>query len=230
MPHTSKRGCPRDSMPKRRWDARIVVKGQKPYPTTRGVAHLVESISTLIHGSKEDNFEEIDMRFRNSKDLKVMNVFAKRRLSHRCKKNDRITLSVTEVAQINAFGLTSRFVQNMHDRALWGVRPCERGWLIGEQGLWFEADLKIASHPAMEQNMALHFGDDAEWESKEVMGEELLHDIQAVVDQLVTRLDGVGLTNRGLRGSAEDLEEIAAERAQIAADREQEKRRAMGLW
>jgi hypothetical protein len=182
--------------PKRKWDARFSVTGQLPYEHSETTLKFLETVSAQVrdYGSER----RADLRFRVTSDMNILSVQAKRRLTFEYLRNSRIKLHVTEVQ------IMSRSWKK-DDTSFHQTQTGDRSAWIAAGQLWYEAKLTISAESFFDQNLDLGTGDDAAWEPEEVLDDKLLCDMQNVIDHLVSRLDGVGLQNKGLRGHEEDM-------------------------
>ncbi|KAH0288401.1 hypothetical protein M436DRAFT_79291 [Aureobasidium namibiae CBS 147.97] len=187
--------------PKRKWDACFVVKGRKPYTHRRAVKEFMERLSAEVRNSKDERL--VDLRFRVTSDLKIHSAYTKKRLSFSHINNDRITLHLTEVQDLIRGWMGD-------DTSLHQFASRERAEMIAAHRLWFEAKISVSAESFFDQNLKIKTGDDAAWEAKDVLDDRMLSDIQNVVDKVVIRMDGVGVLNKGWRGSEEDMAELEA--------------------
>lgn len=204
--------------PKRIWDARFLVTGRKDYVVPAAVHDLVRSLKVSIAVEERDGkvfrIPTVDYRI-ESNDITVKSFCSKRRFHHQSTKKERLTLQVTEVRE---YELKKSNKDPSAHRAASGFPNV----MVEHHVLWFEASMHISPHPLLAQNLDIQLGDDADWKPEDVLSEDLLNDLKSITEQFVTRLDGVGLSNKGLRGDEQDLENIAR--------MEQEKRdRARGV-
>lgn len=80
--------------------------------------------------------------------------------------------------------------------------------MIAAGRLWFEAKLSVSSKSLFDQNLETKAGEDAAWNAKNVLDDQMLFAIQDVVNRVVIRMDGVGVQNKGWRGNEADMAEL----------------------
>ena len=80
--------------------------------------------------------------------------------------------------------------------------------MIEARRLWYEANMSISAESFFDENLKTKTGDDATWDAKDVLDDKMLFDIQNIVDRVVIRMDGVGVLNKGWRGSEEDMADL----------------------
>ncbi|KAG9557102.1 hypothetical protein KCU71_g10945, partial [Aureobasidium melanogenum] len=182
--------------PKRRWDARFAVQGQEPYTYHKAITEFLRKLSAEVRDSKDGRL--VDLRFLVTSDLKIRSAYTKKRLSFQHISNDRITLHLTEVQDLNRGWMRDN--TSLHQFA-----SRERTEMIAAGCFWFEAKLSVSSKSHFDQNLKTKIGDDAAWNAKDVLDDKTLLDIQDVVDRVVIRMDGVGVQNVGWRGNEADM-------------------------
>ncbi|THY66222.1 hypothetical protein D6C97_01858 [Aureobasidium pullulans] len=187
--------------PKRKWDARFAVEGRRQYTHRKAVSDFVEQLSADVRGSKDDQL--VDVRFRVNNDLKIHTAYAKKRLSFTYLQNDRIKLHITEVQELIRGRMKT-------DTSIHQVASGKRSEMVEDHRLWFEAKLSISAESFFEQNLETSTGDDAAWTAKEVLDDKTMCDVQNIIDNVVTRMDGVGAKNKGRRGDEKDMQELEA--------------------
>ncbi|KAF1346909.1 hypothetical protein BDV97DRAFT_423550 [Delphinella strobiligena] len=195
--------------PKRVWDARFLVTGRGRWEPPEHVELFISSIETTVptREFQGEQFPMPEVRFRvESNDIKVQAVVMKRVLHHRSCESDAFTLQVAEVRDCVLRCRQSPCQSYIEYYAVTGFPPV----LIKEQALWFEASIHIAPSPLFNQNKEIQVGEDSEWRPRDVLSERLHADLMETLEQLITRMDGVGFDNQGPRGSAQDLQWMAA--------------------
>jgi len=201
--------------PKRRWDARFAVEGRRQYTHRKAVSDFMEQLSAELRDSKDGRL--VDVRFRVSNDLKIHSAYAKKRLSFTYLQNNRIKLHITEVQDLIRGRMKT-------DTSVHQVASGKRSEMVENHRLWFEAKLSISAESFFEQNLETSTGDDAAWTAKEVLDDRTLCDVQNIIDNVVTRMDGVGAKNKGMRGSEKDMQELEA------WEREAKQKGRPGCW
>ncbi|KAH0273223.1 hypothetical protein KCU91_g6100, partial [Aureobasidium melanogenum] len=182
--------------PKRRWDARFAVQGREPYTYHKAITEFLRKLSAEVRDPKDGRL--VDLRFLVTSDLKIRSAYTKKRLSFQHISNDRITLHLTEVQDLNRGWMRDN--TSLHQFA-----AQERTEMIAAGRFWFEAKLSVSSKSHFDQNLKTKIGDDAAWNAKDVLDDKTLLDIQDVVDRVVIRMDGVGVQNVGWRGNEADM-------------------------
>lgn len=185
--------------PKRRWDARFAINGRETYAHRTAVSKFMKQFSAKVEGAGD--MQTIDLRYRIVRELKIQEVYAKKRLTYKYLESDRISLHVTEVQDLNRF-------QAKFDTSLHQARSGNKSEMIRDGRFWYEAKLSISADPWFEQNLHLKTGDEANWEPKDVLDDAMLVVVDKVIEHFVSRLDVVGINNKGLRGDEKDLGEI----------------------
>ncbi|KAK6002647.1 hypothetical protein QM012_001397 [Aureobasidium pullulans] len=185
--------------PKRRWDARFAVNGREPYTHRKAITEFLKKLSAEFRDSKDGRL--VDLRFLVTSELKITSAYIKKRLSLHHISNDLILLHLTEVQDLYRGWMRE-------NTSLHQFVSRERTDMIASGRLWFEAKLSVSSKSLFDQNPEMKIGDDAAWNAKDVLDDKMLSDIQDVVDRVVIRMDGVGVQNKGWRGSDEDLAEL----------------------
>lgn len=199
--------------PKRIWDARYVVNGRKNYQASEAIHKFIATIKVEvpIHELAGEKFPVPRIKYRvESNEISVQAVYVKRCLRHQSIKPSKIVLQVTDIRLLE---LAQRKQDPVAKAALSGFPSV----MVEEHRLWFEASLLVPQSPLLEQNRTIQIGDDAEWTPEEVLPPDALAHLRAVTEQLITRIDGVGLSNRGPRGDVQDLLNIEA-RAKAKAE------------
>ncbi|KAG9823852.1 hypothetical protein KCU68_g16124, partial [Aureobasidium melanogenum] len=182
--------------PKRRWDARFAVQGREPYTHHKAITEFLKKLSAEVRDSKDGRL--VDLRFLVTSDVKIRSAYTKKRLSFQHISNDRITLHLTEVQDLNRGWMRDN--TSLHQFASW-----KRTEMIAAGRFWFEAKLSVSSKSFFDQNLKTKIGDNAAWNAKDVLDDKMLFDIQDVVDRVVIRMDGVGVQNKGWRGNEADM-------------------------
>ncbi|KAG9514134.1 hypothetical protein KCV07_g8362, partial [Aureobasidium melanogenum] len=182
--------------PKRRWDARFAVQGRQPYTHHKAVTEFLRKLSAEVRNSKDGRL--VDLRFLVTSDLKIRSACTKKRLSFQHISNERITLHLTEVQDLNRGWMREN--TSLHQFA-----SGEKTEMIAAGRFWFEAKLSVSSKSFFDQNLKTKIGDDATWNAKDVLDDKMLFDIQDVIDRVVIRMDGVGVQNVGWRGNEADM-------------------------
>ncbi|KAH0362342.1 hypothetical protein KCU65_g8136, partial [Aureobasidium melanogenum] len=185
--------------PKRRWDSRFAVQGREPYMHHKAITEFLKKLSAEVRDSKDGRL--VDLRFLVTGDLKIRSAYTKKQLSFQHISNDRITLHLAEVQDLNRGWMRDN--TSLHQFA-----SREKTEMIRAGRLWFEAKLSVSSKSFFDQNLKTKIGDDAAWKAKDVLDDKMLLDIQDVIDRVVIRMDGVGVQNTGWRGNEADMIEL----------------------
>ena len=191
--------------PKRVWDARFLVEGSKACQVPEAVQKMIETITIdeRIVNLDGENFQVPIIKYRiESNNVTVKSVYSKRVLHHRSLKQDEVSLQVSEVRQ-------HELKEGNKDPSAKRADSYLPSDMANLQLLWFEASVHVAHNPLLDQNKDLPLGDVADWVPEDIIDSGFLANLKAITEQMVARMDGVGLSNRGLRGYPEDLREMA---------------------
>ncbi|KAG9686476.1 hypothetical protein KCU95_g10674, partial [Aureobasidium melanogenum] len=182
--------------PKRRWDARFAVKAREPYMYHKAITEFLKKLSAEVRDSRDGRL--VDLRFLVTGDLKIRSACTKKQLLFQHISDDRITLHLTEVQDLNRGWMRDN--TSLHQFA-----SRERTEMIRAGRFWFEAKLSVSSKSFFDQNLKTKIGEDAAWNAKDVLDDKMLFDIQDIIDRVVVRMDGVGVQNTGWRGNEADM-------------------------
>ena len=103
----------------------------------------------------------------------------------------RLQLHLTEVQDL--------VVQQDQERAgnfIGVIEP--QSTMMAKHRLWWEASIssKAANH-ILKQNEDLQWGQTAQWQPSDVVQSDLVHDLFNLSEEIVTRIDHIGLQNQG---------------------------------
>ena len=184
--------------PKRTWDARFAVTGRKDYEIPEDIKKMTSTARVSVHGGDDLDQRRSKLKFRiDSNEISVKVVYSKRRLHYLTKVSPEVKFQVTEVRQ-------HELKQSQLDASAWLANSYTLPVMIARHEIWFEGTIYISRNPLLEENMTLELGEDASWVPQDILGETLLSDLRKVTEQLVTRIDGVGFKNEGIRGDLQD--------------------------
>ncbi|GAB7348008.1 hypothetical protein MBLNU459_g5503t1 [Dothideomycetes sp. NU459] len=201
-------GCVFFHYPKRVFDARCVVSGSPK------CTQSVEDFMSMMTARKIDD-ELANVSWHGvSKAFEVESVYAKRQVCHRGLEHEKFSLQITEVQHL--------LVSRQDDGSCQAYAESPENMIV-KQRKWFETSIVMSQHPLLSQNKSLQTGDDAEWQPEDILSDDVLRDMMTVTEHMVTRMDGIGASNRGPRGEPHDIAEIAR------ADKEKEAERT-GLY
>lgn len=183
-------GCVFFHYPRRFHDTRCLIQGWEE--TSEELKDFTDAIKTGLTEGKSISLSWTIAR----KGLTINSVYAKRTVSYGGLASDELSLEVTEVQHL----LVRR---NGNDYVAYVEPDMPR-----KQRVWFETAMVVKQNPLLSQNHHLQLGDDAEWGSKDILSDEMLRSMMLMSDRVITRMDGIGASNQGPRGSPEDVEMI----------------------
>ncbi|KAL1297685.1 hypothetical protein AAFC00_006236 [Neodothiora populina] len=201
--------------PRRVWDASVQVIHHEDLTPSEAMQQIIDTLEIEVSAIETDRVKHRvpRLKFRvQSNDVSVESVYTKRNIQHRSKERDDIYLYVTE----------NRLLDLKHRKDDHTVRVASSDLapiMVTEHSLWYEASLRVARNPLLDQNLGLELGVDAQWTPDDVLDKGLLDDLNTITEQLITRLDGVGGENHGPRGDIQDLLGIEAH---VQAKRDEE--------
>ena len=159
---------------------------------------MTSTARVSVHGGDDLDQRRSKLKFRiDSNEISVKAVYSKRRLHYLTKVSPEVKFQVTEVRQ-------HELKQSQLDASAWLANSYTLPVMIARHEIWFEGTIYISRNPLLEENMTLELGEDASWVPQDILGETLLSDLRTVTEQLVTRIDGVGFKNEGIRGDLQD--------------------------
>ncbi|KAK5006623.1 hypothetical protein LTR28_006274, partial [Elasticomyces elasticus] len=201
--------------PKRVWDGRITVSGKR---TWQG---LMDAAQELVHhiSCGTGNISETEQPLPrmigglSTKNLRVQKILLKRMLHFRSQLYPELAIEVTEVRrlQFTSKDSTGEFIAQIQSAS----------YAVSANQIWYEACIvPYQAVEAFQENVTLELGEDASWKPEHVASPGFIKAMKGLTAFLVTRIDGIGFANVGMRGGPDDAV-LARERERRGATVEQ---------
>lgn len=174
--------------PLRVWDARFTLFAETDVDneSQADVQAFLDTISVILRG--DDPLPILQARTY----LKIIRVHVKRHLAYRSSQHSHVFLRISEIRDLDI----------AYEKGGQGFRATVSSKTEELGLLWYEASLCIESPSQWVENVGLNVGDDASWTVADVIDQ--FKGLETLAEHVVSRMDGVGLYNRGPRGSDED--------------------------
>ena len=177
--------------PKRSWDASLRLRTS----SLRSIDYhkQVESIVRNLKISTGPDQTTLNLSTQTiDEELVIQSIVVRRETYHPCKVYADLLLRLCEVQDLQACKQGHRYDGGIQDRES----------MIDAGRYWWEASItSLNATSILEENDEMEIGDTATWDAETIIEKGIVRDLYSLSNDLVTRIDCVGLHNKGLKGS-----------------------------
>ncbi|KAK4988138.1 hypothetical protein LTR50_004160 [Elasticomyces elasticus] len=186
--------------PKRVWDGRITVSGKRTWQgPTNAAQELVHHISCETRDDSETERPlPHSIRDISTKILRVQKILLRRMLHFRSQLYPDLAIEVMEVRRLQFASKdgTGEFIAQIQSAS----------YAVSTNQIWYEACIvPYQAVEAFQENVTLELGEDASWKPEHVANPGFIEAMKGLTGFLVTRMDGIGFANVGMRGGPDDV-------------------------